>query len=214
MDKGAELASEVGGVAHGSVPVSDDGLGNESSVVVWILPADTFDGNGNVCGGEGVVSHADFGTNKVWAGPAGSADINGAFGRLEAGEMLLGEFDEGVVGDSTSADENHAVCFVVGVDVVFKVGALDGEDVFLWPEDGAAEGLVLEGSGVEVVEYDFLDLLIDFFHLSEDDIPLSLDCFGLKFGVLEDIGKDLDSLGDIVLERASVVDSVLTLSYI
>ena len=38
MDKGAESAAEVGSVTHGAVPVSNNGLGNESGEVVWVLP--------------------------------------------------------------------------------------------------------------------------------------------------------------------------------
>lgn len=38
VDEGAELAAEVRSVAHGAVPVSDNGLGDKSSEVVVVLP--------------------------------------------------------------------------------------------------------------------------------------------------------------------------------
>ena len=52
------------------------------------------------------------------------------------------------MGDATSANEDHAVSGVVGLDVVLEIGALDALDVLLGSEDGAAEGLALESGGV------------------------------------------------------------------
>ncbi len=65
VDEGAELAAEVGRIAHCSVPVSDDGLRDESGEVVVVLPAYAFDGNGNMSGGVGVVSNSYFGADEV-----------------------------------------------------------------------------------------------------------------------------------------------------
>jgi hypothetical protein len=55
-DEVAELAAEVGRLAHGAVPVANDGLCDECGEVVWIAPADTLYGNGDVGGSHGVVS--------------------------------------------------------------------------------------------------------------------------------------------------------------
>lgn len=55
--------------------------------------------------------------------------------------MVLGEFDEGRVFDSSGTDENHAVGGVVRLDVVREVVAGDGEDVFLGSEDRSSKGL-------------------------------------------------------------------------
>ena len=62
--------------------------------------------------------------------------------------MLLGEVDQLLVGNATSANEDHAVSGVVGLDVILEIGALNGLDVLLGSENGAAEGLALESGGV------------------------------------------------------------------
>jgi len=64
-DVGAELAAEEGRLAHSTVPVADDGLGNESSEVVIILPADTLNSESNVSGGDGVITETDLRANEV-----------------------------------------------------------------------------------------------------------------------------------------------------
>ena len=126
--------------------------------------------------------------------------------------MLLGEVDQLLVGDATSTDKNHAVGGVVGLDVVLEVGALDAADVLLGTEDGAAESLALEGSGVKVVEDNLLELLVDLLLLAEDDVALALDGRGLELGVLEDVGEDVDGGGNVVVEGLGVVDGVFALS--
>ena len=65
VDKGTELAAEVRRIAHSAVPVSDNGLSYERGEVVIVVPADTFHGNGDVGGGQGVVSDSHLGSNKV-----------------------------------------------------------------------------------------------------------------------------------------------------
>jgi hypothetical protein len=125
--------------------------------------------------------------------------------------VLLSQADELLVGDTTSTNKDHAVSSVVGLDVVGQVLAGDGLDVLLGAEDGATEGLTLESGGVEVVEDNLLELLVNLFLLTEDHITLALDSSGLKLGVLEDIGEDVDGLGNIVVEGLGVVDGVLAL---
>ena len=53
----------------------------------------------------------------------------------------------------------------------------------------------------------FLNLL----SLAENDVPLTLDSRGFKLRVLQDIGKDVDSLGHIGVEGLGVVDGVFSL---
>lgn len=125
--------------------------------------------------------------------------------------MLLCEPHKSVMRNSSSSDKDHSVCLVIGFDIVFQVLPLDGEDVFLWPEDGSSERLTLEGSSMQMVKDDFLNLFLNFFHFAKDDISLPLDGLLLKFGVLEDIGKDLHGLGGIVLKASSEVDCIFTL---
>jgi hypothetical protein len=53
--------------------------------------------------------------------------------------------------------------------------------------------------------------LLNFLGFPENDITLTLNSRSLELGVLENIGKDIDSLGDIGVERLGVVDSVFPL---
>ena len=213
-DEVAELAAKVVGGTHGAVPVTDDSLCDERSEVVGVAPANTLNGNGDVGSAHGVVTEADLGTDEV-----GLRLLlgSGRLGRVvlglrgEVGEVLLGEVDELLVGNTTSANEDHAVGSVVGLDVVLEIGALDALDVLLGSEDGAAEGLTLECDRVKVVKDDLLELLVDLLLLAEDDITLALDGLGLELGVLEDIGEDVDGGGDVVVEGLGVVDGVLAL---
>ena len=203
MDKGAELAAEVGSVAHGTVPVADNGLGDECGEVVVVLPADTLDGNGNVGRGDRVVTDPDLGADKVGLGLLGGGNGLGARAvglNGHVAKVLLGELDELVVGDAAGTDENHTVGSVVGLDVVGQVVAGDGLDVLLGSEDGAAEGLVHKGSRVQVVKDNLLELFVDLLLLAEDDVALALNGRGLELGVLEDVGEDVDRVGHIRVE--------------
>lgn len=64
---------------------------------------------------------------------------------------------------------------------------------------------------MQVVEDNLLELLVNLLLLAQDDTALALDGTGLKLGVLEDIGKDVDGLGDIGVEGLGVVNGVLAL---
>jgi len=132
-------------------------------------------------------------------------------GWLKPGEVLLGKLNELLMGNTSGTNENHAVSLVVGIDVVDEVGALDGEDILLWSEDGAAEGLTLESGGMEVIKDDFLELAVDFLLLTDDDVSLPLNGTVFELGVLDDVGKDLDGLGGVILEGFGVVDGVFAL---
>ena len=130
---------------------------------------------------------------------------------LKSGEVLLGKLDELLMGNTSGTNEDHAVSLVVGVYVVNEVGTLDREDIFLWSEDGAAEGLTLESGGMEVIEDDFLELAVDFLLLTDNDVSFSLNGIIFKLGVLDDVCKDLDGLGSVILEGFGVVDGVFAL---
>ena len=62
-----------------------------------------------------------------------------------------------------------------------------------------------------MVKDDFLKLLIHFFLLTKDDIALAFDGLRVELGVLEDVGKDVDCLWDVRVERLGVVNGVLAL---
>lgn len=213
-DVGAELAAEEGRLAHGTVPVTDDGLGDQSGEVVIVLPADTLDGESDVSGGDGVVAETDLGTDELGSALLLGSEGKGSGGRGLAGEtteVLLSESDELLVGNATGTDQDHAVSSVVGLDVVGQVVPGDGLDVLLGAEDGAAKGLGLVGGGVKVVEDNLLELLVNLLLLAQDHITLTLNGTSLELGVLKDIGEDVDGLGDIVVKGLGVVDSVFPL---
>lgn len=209
-DEGAELAAKVRGVAQGAVPVANDGLSDQGSEVVVILPADTLDGKGNVSRGDGVVTESDLRADELGLALLLSGNAGGGRGG-EVAEVLLSELDELLVRDTTGADQNHAVSSVVGLDVVDQVLALDALDVLLRSEDGAAEGVALESGGVQVVEDNLLELLVDLLLLTQDHITLPLDGGGLQLGVLEDVGQDVNGLRNVRVEGLGVVDGVLPL---
>lgn len=214
MDEAAELATHVWSIAHGLIPVTDDSLGNESSEVVLVLPRDTLDSNGDVGSWDGVVTDADLGADELWLALLLVGDRGGGLGvwlGREAGEVLLGELDELGVWDTAGTDEDHAVSGVVGLDVVDEVLSLDALDVLGGAEDGAAEWLSLESGGVEVVEDNFLELLVNLLGLSEDNVTLALNGGLLELGVLEDVGKDVDGCWNIGIECLCVIYSVLAL---
>lgn len=213
VDKGAELAAKVGGAAHGAVPVANNGLGNESSKVVVVLPAHTLGGDGNVGGGHGVVTDPDLGADEVGLlllGDGGRTVRGGGLGR-KVGKVLLGELDELLVGNTTSTNEDHAVSGVVGLDVILEVLALDAQDVLAGSKNRPAEGLALVSGGVQVVEDDLLNLLVNLLALADDDIALALNGRLLELGVLQNVGKDVDGVGDVGVEGLGVVDGALTL---
>lgn len=113
--------------------------------------------------------------------------------------------------NTTRSDKDHAVSSVVGLDVVGQVVAGDGLDVLLGAKDGAAEGLALESGGVKVVKDDFLELLVNLLLLAENNIALALNGRSLELGVLEDIGENVDRVGNIGVEGLGVVDGVFSL---
>lgn len=62
---------------------------------------------------------------------------------------------------------------------------------------------------MQVVKDNLFILLLDLFLLPENDIALPLDRRLFKLGVLENVGEDVDGLGDVLVERLGVVDGLL-----
>lgn len=211
MDDTAEPVALVGGVAEGLVVVANDGLGDEGREVVGVVPAHTLNSDGNVGGGDGVVADTDVGANEVGLllGQEVGAGLGGLGG--QAGELLLGHLDELLVGDTAGTDKDHAVSGVVILDVVDELGPGDVADVLAGAKNGAAEGLVLVGGGVQVVEDNLLHLLLDLLSLAEDDITLPLDGALLELGVLKNVLQDVDALGNILVQGLGEVDGILAL---
>lgn len=211
VDVAAELATLVGSAAHGLVVVANDGLSDESSEVVVGVPAHTLNSKSDVGSGHGVISDADIGADEVSLLPG---ELVGVVLGTPAGdtlEVLLSKLNQLLVRDTTGTDKDHSVSSVVVLDVVDELGAGNITDVLARAEDGAAKGLVLESSSMEVVENNLLDLLLNLLGLSKNNIALALNGGLIETGVLENVGEDIDALGDIRVEGLSEVDGVLAL---
>lgn len=211
VDKTAELAALVRSITSGLIVVADNSLGNKGGEVVIGVPAHTLDSNGDVGSTHGVVTDADIRADEVSLLLGEQVGVVLSSLACKTGEVLLSQLNQLLVRDATRADEDHAVSSVVVLDVVGELGAGDVADVLAGAEDRAAKGLVLEGSGMQVVEDDLLDLLLDLLGLAEDDIALTLDGRLLELRVLEDIGYDVDTLRNVRVEGLGEVDGVLAL---
>ena len=214
VDEGAELAAKVWRLAHGTVPVANNGLGDEAGEVVIILPAHSLNSESNVGSANGIIADTDIGSNEVGLALLLGNDTrsSGRWGSAgESAEVLLSKLHELVVRDATGTDEDHAVSSVVGLNVIDEVLALDAADVLLGSKDSAAEGLVLEGRGMEVIEHDLLKLLVNLLLFTEDHISLAFNGSGFQLGVLENIGEDINGLGDVGVEGLGIVDGVFSL---
>jgi hypothetical protein len=211
VDPAAELAALVGSLANSLVVVADNSLSNESSEVIIGVPADTLNGEGDVGSRHGIISDTDIRAHEVslLLGAEVGTGLGTAGG--ETGKVLLSKLNELLVGDTTGSNENHAVSSVVVLDVVGKLGSGDVADVLARAENGAAKGLVLESSSVEVIENNLLDLLLNLLGLAEDNVALTLDGGLLELGVLENIGENVDALRNIRVESLGEVDGVLAL---
>lgn len=214
VDSRAELTAKVGRVAHSTVPVADNGLGDEGSEVVVVIPADALDRESNVGSRDGVVTESDFGSDELRSTLllSGNGDSSRGGGLVrEPTKVLLSQSDELLMRDATGANKNHAIGRVIGLDVVDEVVAADGLDVLLGAEDSSAKGLALVSGGMEVVENNLLQLLVNFLLFAQDHVTLALDGAGLESRVLEDVSEDVDGLGDVGVERLGVVDGVFPL---
>lgn len=125
--------------------------------------------------------------------------------------MLLCQLDELLVRNTTSTNEHHTVRGVIRLDVRLEVRALNRLDVLLRPKNGTAERLVLESSGMQVVENNFLELLVYLLLFPKNDVALALNGGWLELGVLQDVGEDVDGIRNVGVERLGVVDGVLSL---
>lgn len=211
VDVAAELTALVRSITHGLVIVANDGLGNQGSEVVVRVPADTLNGEGNVGSTHSVVTDTDVRADEVslLLGQNVGLTLNSLGG--DASKVLLGKLNELLVGDTTRTDENHALGSIVVLDVVYEFGAANVTDVLARAENSTSKGLALESSGVEVVKDNLLNLLLDLLRLAEDHVTLTLDRTLLELGVLEDIGQDVDALGNIGVESLGEVDGVFAL---
>lgn len=212
MHKAAEFAALVRSVAHGLVVVSNNGLSDQSSEVVIVVPANTLNSNGDVGGRDGVVAYPDIGTNELRLLLGQEVGVGLGRVRRQLSKVLVGHLDQLLVGDATGTNKDHAISSVVVLDVVGELGSGDVANVLPGTKDGATERLVLEGGGMQVVEDNLLDLLLDLLRLAQDHVTLALNGGLLELGVLKDIGEDIDTLRHVLIEGLGKVNGVLTLS--
>ena len=66
---------------------------------------------------------------------------------------------------------------------------------------------------MQVVEDNLLHLLLHLLRLADDHIALPLDGRFLQLGILQDVGQDVDTLRNVVVEGLGEVDGVLALGY-
>ena len=93
--------------------------------------------------------------------------------------MLLGELDELLVRHASSSDKYHPIGGVVSLYVADQMIPFDALDFLLGTENSAGKRLSLESGGMEMVEDNFLELLVDLLLFSEDDVAFAFD--GLRF---------------------------------
>lgn len=211
VDVAAKLAALVRSIAHSLVIVSNDSLGNESSEVVGRIPAHTFDSESDVGSRHVVVTNTDIRTNEIGLLLRKLVGVGGRATGGKASEMLFGQLDQLFVGNATGTDKNHAVSSVVVLDIVDELGSGDIADVLARAKDGATQRLVLESSGVKVVENDLLDLLLNLLRLSKNNITLALNGRLLELRVLENIGQNIDTLRNVGVEGLGEIDGVFAL---
>lgn len=125
--------------------------------------------------------------------------------------MLLCELNKLLVLDTTSSNKNHSVASVVCLDVVLQVIPGDRLNVLGWAENGATKWLALESSCVQVIKDNLLQLLVDLLGLSKNDIALAVDGRLFELGVGQDVGKNVDGLGNVGIECFGVVYCVFAL---
>ena len=75
----------------------------------------------------------------------------------------------------------------------------------LGPQDRAAERLVGEGFGLEVIEDDVVGRVFGLADFLDDDALLARQFFGIEDRVLQNVGENVDGERDIVLQHAGVI---------
>ena len=141
VDNGGQSGRGVSRGTKGAIPGSDDRLQHEHGIVIGRGPAASFNSNGNVSLGHGIILETDLRASKVGGERIGLAQASGVSGHWKIAEVLLGQLDQSIVINTTGTDEDHAVSSVVGLDVVGKVITSQRLDILLGSQDGASESL-------------------------------------------------------------------------
>lgn len=69
--------------------------------------------------------------------------------------------------------------------------------------------LTLEGNGVEVIENNLFQLLVNLLLLPQDDISFPFNSATIELRVLENVADNIDRLRNILAEALGIVDSLL-----
>jgi hypothetical protein len=214
VNEPTQFAAHVRSIAHSLIPVSNNCLCDQSSEVVVILPANTFHGNGDVGGRDGIVTNSDLRADKIRLSLLSSGNRRGrarVWLSSKTREVLLSKLNELSVRNTSSTNKNHTIGCVVCLDVVDQIVSLYALDVLSRAQNRPSQWLSLESCCVQVIEHNFLQLLIHLLRFSQDNITLSLNSLGLELGVLKDIREDVDGSGYICVEGFGIVYGVLTL---
>lgn len=117
--------------------------------------------------------------------------------------MLAGQFNKFFVLNTTSSSQDHARGTIMGLDVIRQILTRDRPDkktalvfvqnivrctrlldIFGRSKDGAAQRSALEGSGVQMIENDFLEVGLDLLHLAQDNTAFTFNLLFPELGVL------------------------------
>ena len=130
--------------SEGAIPVAHDALHDLHGEVVGRAPADTLNGNGDVCTWSGVITNTNIRANEVRAGMSKAAKRNRVLGYGERREVLFSKLHQLLVVNTSGTNKDHAIGCIVGFNVRVKVITLDGEDVGFGAKNGTSKWLVCE----------------------------------------------------------------------
>jgi hypothetical protein len=124
--------------------------------------------------------------------------------------MLVGKVAQRSVLNGTSSSNDHAWGGVVILNVGFQVTAGQGSDVLLGAQNSPSQTCSLKGSRMKVIQDQFLLLLVDFGHFSQDHVAFALNGGLFQLAIEKNIGKDLNGTANVVLEDFGKVNRLLT----
>lgn len=112
--------------------------------------------------------------------------------------------------NGTGSSNDHARGSVVSLDVTAQIIPGQAADILFRSQDGSTQRRTLEGGSMQMVQNKFFLVLVNFGHFSQNDITFTLNGGALELGVEQDVGDDLDSLANVLLENLSKVGGLFT----
>ena len=169
----AHFGGHVLAQAGGAVVRTEHGLHEHEGEGIFRRPGCALEGEGHVSSVVRIETDADI---RPCEHGRVHRRLNACLGDGgEGAKVLVGQTTELGVVNGSGAGNHHAGGGIVGRNVVGQVGLREGTDVFLRAKDGPSESGALKGSGMQMVENELLLLLVDFRHLTQYDVALSLD---------------------------------------